>query len=94
MHEIQNLSLSGFVLVESGTDCNHIMTIEDCERAAVALRLFDTTPEEDSVHSGGGWDQDPPYCYNWISGSTHVLRFNVGTNTGDCYSYDQCLCYA
>ena len=63
----------------------------ECETAASALGLADLTAVDDGHTSGTSGD--PPYCYNWISGGVHHLKFNPGgANTGDCRPEDQCLC--
>ena len=80
--------------MESGSHCHHITTTSECERAARALGLPDTTVEDDAQTGATG---DPPYCYNWhdrADSSNQILKFNTGgTNTGECLAIDQCLCY-
>jgi hypothetical protein len=89
-----------FASFTSGASCEangagSIRTLADCSAAAAALGLFDTTAEDD------GWDGvswNPPYCYldHGYSSSTgpysyetaaysYELKFNSGTNTGDCH---------
>ena len=85
-----SLYISVYELVTSGS-CNWITTMAECETAARALGLSDTSVEDDAAFTEGGWSSDPPYCYLWIGRETH-LRFNVGTNTGSCNSGDNCLC--
>ena len=84
-------------LVTSGSSCNRVTTISECETAARALGLSDTTAEYDEKPQNRlHWrENDPPYCYYWIyrTNNTKVLKFNPGgTNTGPCLSFDQCIC--
>lgn len=71
--------------VTSGT-CKHIYTIEACKNAAQQFGLGDNSAVDDGQY---GVSDDPPYCY-YEDGR---VKFNhYGRNTGNCSSYDQCLC--
>ena len=68
--------------------CDPILTVSECEDAAVELGMIDTTAENDNHY---GVSYDPSYCY-YEDGR---LKFNLNTtNTGDCVGYDVCLCHA
>ena len=77
---------SGFILVYSGFNCTRVTTISECETAAIALGLSDTT----AIDDGENWGLDPPYCYF----ENGVLKFNPGVNTGSCggSNDDICIC--
>ena len=66
-------------------ECASVHSLEECEKAAHAMRLGDTTATIDTQAAAS----DPPYCY-FEGGS---LKFNAAaSNTGTCTSFDMCLC--
>ena len=94
-----------FHAIESGRCASPLRSIGECGAAAAALRaasqsetalpsynashlawLVDTTPLDDG--QTGGDSADPPFCY-YRSGA---LRYNRGTNTGECSQAAKCLC--
>merc|ERR550534_2465387 len=92
------------LIVDTNHVCKHIKTIEECQEAAVALKLRDQTVRDDG-HTGlgprGPWRFDPPGCYleiryggGGVRGSANLQFNKSGTNTGGCNHRDRCLCYA
>ena len=74
-----------YTKVTSGTSCERIMSKEECERAAVALGLSDTTAYAAS------YSHSPPYCY--YKGSNNNLYYNDnGNSAAQCTSERECLC--
>ena len=74
----------------SGSTCpgGRVTSLSECSTAAVALRLADTTAQDDNQ---SGSTLDPPYCY--YEGG--VLKYNSkGNNTGPCTTGDKCVCRA
>ena len=72
---------NGYYLSGDGTSvsaCNHITSAAECETAAAALSLSDTTATvtTDSVSFA------PPYCF-WEG--SYTLGFNTGGNTRSVY---------
>ena len=75
-----------FHLRDYGTCATAITTISDCNAAAAAMSMPDTSASDDA-QTGVSWD--PPYCYF----ESNELKFNAGgSNTGICTASDQCLC--
>ena len=72
------------VVTSSLVTCNRITSMSECETAAIALGLSDTTV----INDGENWDRDPPYCYYEDSS----LKYNPGLNTGVCTPSDRCIC--
>ena len=72
------------VVTSSSVTCNRITSMSECETAAIALGLSDTTVIDD----GENWTADPPYCYYEVGS----LKYNPGLNTGICDTSDQCIC--
>ena len=64
--------------------CSRVKSMSECETAARALGLSDTTVTND----GENWSSDPPYCY--FEGG--ALKYNPGRNTGSCSGSDVCIC--
>ena len=92
-----------FQLLRSGNCRTPIRTKAECESAAAALGLADTTAEVDTeLLSGYYYDASelPPYCYYAqiffrsysYSDSRRHLYFNFGSNAGSCSEEDQCIC--
>ena len=65
-------------------------TKSECETAAIALGLSDTT----AIDDGQNVSYDPPYCYFEPKGGVTGLKFNPGVNTGSCGgpNDDICIC--
>jgi len=75
-----------YELKSSGSCSTLIKVMGECSVAAIALKLSDTTAQDDRQR---GVTYDPPYCY-FEGGS---LKFNSnGQNRGKCTVYDKCLC--
>ena len=75
-----------YEVVTTRSECSRVTSLADCETAARELGLSDTTASDDGQD---GVTFDPPYCYFESS----RLKFNsLGTNTGACTPYDQCIC--
>lgn len=71
----------------SQTGWYDIISFSECDIAAQALGLSDTSASQDG--QSGGVSYDPPFCY-FEQGS---LKFNIyGANSGSCTNNDQCLC--
>ena len=62
-----------------------IRTIDECNKAAIAIGWSDTTAEDDGQSAVY---YDPLGCY-FESGS---LKFNNNGNSGQCTSRDKCIC--
>ena len=67
-----------------GTGCGRITSKEECERAAEALGLSDTTAVIISKSNA-------PYCFNYVQG--YGLKYNTeGDLKAQCSSNRECLC--
>ena len=77
--------LDDYFLKTSGSGCKPVTSISECNAAARALGLSDTTasPIPDR------YPTYPPYCYYIPSLSS--LYYNVAT-TGQCTSIRNCVC--
>ena len=81
---------------EADMTCHYIKTQAECETAATALGLADTSAKDGTKTSELG--TDPPYCF--FEGG-HLNFDKAGTNTGACGnawtgkpdSHDVCLCH-
>ena len=62
-------------------------SVQACNAAAAYMKLPDTSAVMDEKNPYGD-RYAPPFCY--YQGRT--LKFNAGSNSGRCSSYNQCLC--
>ena len=70
----------------NGTELKSLLA---CSAAAAYLELPDTSASSDGQHSAYySMNSDPPFCY--FEGGE--LKFNEGSNTGNCSDTDMCLC--
>ena len=87
------INFAGYIIVDDPNDtCDPILSLSECEAAAIHLGLSDTTAIDDTPNSFG--HSDPIACY--VENSE--LKFNPdGSNTGSCGEgygsfFDECLC--
>ena len=89
-------SIPDYVLVDtSTTTCFYITTIEECERAAIELDVFDgnITTVNDYNEYKYYTHRDPPGCYIYADTTYGTVYFNANaTNRGPCSTYDVCIC--
>ena len=86
-----------YQLIEQGTCADPVLTIGECRRAAAVLGLIGQVRNDNQGASHPQAANDPPYCYleGW---PRYQLKFNGGTNTGDCAgsgslrNLDRCIC--
>ena len=90
------INITGYIIVaDPHATCDPILSLSECEAAAVHLGLSDVTAKHDIPNSHG--HADPIACYL----EQGELKFNPdGSNTGSCgedhgYGWvDECLCRA
>ena len=80
-----------YVRLNSGAGCEangagSITTLAGCSAAAAWLGLSDTTAENDNKDGNPFW---PPECY---VENNYVMFNSAGTNTGNCSSFNTCIC--
>ena len=86
------MATTEYTKVTSGTGCERITSKEECERAAKALGLSDTTATTITNPNA------PPYCFNYKGScnagvSCQGLKYNTeGDLTIACSSIRDCLC--
>ena len=82
-----------YELRTNGQCAVYIATVSECQLAASALGLVDTTASNDGKSNS---KYDPPGCYityNILLNKYGSLKVNMaGTNTGSCRHSPQCLC--
>lgn len=66
-----------------------IMSASDCSAAAKMLKLTDTSAAYDGQYRSRF---DPPHCYVEGSFLGKALKYNGGSNTGNCTASEPCLC--
>ena len=78
---------SNYVKVSSGTSCRRITSKCECERAAEALGLSDTTVTTETAFSY------PIYCYYHVGSRLYYNEYNEDDgSTFECESNKECLC--
>ena len=66
-----------------------IKSLSGCSIAAKYLNLEDTNATSDGQHSEYySMSNHPPFCYY----EGNELKFNEGSNSGECTDSDLCLC--
>ena len=88
---VDGVCVREYALVESGSSCSasgyqEITSFAECEKAAEALDMYDTTVVDDQLNFASS---SPRKCYYANTG----LRYNVAnTNRGSCTASRRCLC--
>ena len=74
---------TGYKLQSSGRCTAYITSVDECNKAAAALSLKDTTASSQDISF------EPPGCYyKW----SRVLKVNTTRSTASCSSSSECLC--
>ena len=76
-------NIKEYTRVTSGSTCERVTTMAECEEAARKLGLSDTTAREESV------SDYPPYCYFYKG---RLLWFNNNANANEPCNSDSKVC--
>ena len=74
---------TGYKLQSSGRCIAYITSMDECNKAAAALSLKDTTASSVSTET------KPPGCYFFFA---YTLKMNAASSTYPCSSNSECLC--